>query len=95
MGHVIEHIALEVQTLAGMFCGFGRTRSTGKEGVYNVVFSYMEEKAGVYTAKAAVRIAEALIAGTEYNLAEDIQKCHANFGYFLSKYQDINHNTKK
>lgn len=73
MGHVIEHIALELQTLAGMFCGFGRTRSTGKEGVYNVVFSYMEEKAGVYTAKAAVRIAEALIAGNEYNLAEDIQ----------------------
>lgn len=73
MGHVIEHIALELQTLAGMFCGFGRTRGTGKEGVYNVVFSYMEEKAGVYTAKAAVRIAEALIAGNEYNLAEDIQ----------------------
>lgn len=73
MGHVIEHIALELQTLAGMFCGFGRTRGTGKEGIYNVVFSYMEEKAGVYTAKAAVRIAEALIAGTDYNLAEDIQ----------------------
>ncbi len=73
MGHVIEHIALELQTQAGMFCGFGRTRGTGKEGIYNVVFSYMEEKAGVYTAKAAVRIAEALIAGTDYNLAEDIQ----------------------
>ncbi|HEX8356531.1 MAG TPA: cyanophycin synthetase, partial [Segetibacter sp.] len=32
MGHVIEHIALELQTLAGMNTGFGRTRSTGKEG---------------------------------------------------------------
>lgn len=73
MGHVIEHIALELQTLAGMECGFGRTRSTGKEGVYNVVFSYMEEKAGVYTAKAAVRIAEALISGSAYDLADDIQ----------------------
>lgn len=73
MGHVIEHIALELQTLAGMACGFGRTRSTGKEGIYNVVFSYMEEKAGIYTAKASVRIAEALIAGNDYDLAEDIQ----------------------
>ncbi len=73
MGHVIEHIALELQTLAGMECGFGRTRSTGKPGVYNVVFSYMEEKAGIYTAKASVRIAEALIAGNSYDLAEDIQ----------------------
>ena len=73
MGHVIEHIALELQTLAGMECGFGRTRSTGKHGIYNVVFSYMEEKAGIYTAKASVRIAEALIAGEAYDLSEDIQ----------------------
>jgi cyanophycin synthetase len=58
-----------------MFCGFGRTRSTGKDGVYNVVFSYMEEKAGVYTAKAAVRIAEALIAGNEYNLPKTFRTC--------------------
>jgi len=74
MGHVIEHIALEIQTLAGMDTGFGRTRSTGKEGEYYVVFSYMEEDAGVYAAKAAVRIAHALIFDEPYNLDEDIQK---------------------
>lgn len=75
MGHVIEHIALELQTLAGMNCGFGRTRGTGsKEGEYFVVFSYMEEDAGVYAAKASVRIAEALIDDKEYNLEEDIQQ---------------------
>src|SRR5712671_580940 len=38
MGHVIEHIALEIQTLAGMDTGFGRTRTTGQHGIYNVVF---------------------------------------------------------
>src|SRR5690606_30438260 len=70
MGHVIEHIALEMQTLAGMMCGFGRTRQTSKEGVYNVVFSYMEEKAGQYAARAAVRVAEALISGEEYDVQE-------------------------
>ena len=75
MGHVIEHIALELQTLAGMDCGFGRTRGTGeRDGLYYVVFDYMEEDAGVYAARAAVRVAEALIAGTEYNLDEDIQQ---------------------
>ncbi|MFI5130381.1 MAG: cyanophycin synthetase [Chitinophagales bacterium] len=75
MGHVIEHIALEIQTLAGMDTGFGRTRTPDgeKPGVYYVVFSYMEEDAGVYAAKAAVRIVEALIAGKEYDLAPDIQ----------------------
>jgi cyanophycin synthetase len=75
MGHVIEHIALEIQTLAGMDVGFGRTRTANeKEGVYYVCFTYMEEDAGVYAAKAAVRIAQALTDGTEYNLDEDIQK---------------------
>jgi cyanophycin synthetase len=73
MGHVIEHIALEIQTLAGMECGFGRTRGTGTKGIYNVVFSYMEENVGIYAAKASVRIAEALIEGTEYDLDSDIK----------------------
>lgn len=73
MGHVIEHIALELQTLAGMDTGFGRTRGTKEEGVYHVVFSYHEAKAGIYTAKAAVKIAEALIEGVNYDLDADIQ----------------------
>jgi cyanophycin synthetase len=74
MGHVIEHIALELQTLAGMDCGFGRTRGTGKPGEYYVVFNYMEEDAGVYAARASVRIAQALVDGVLYDLSEDIQK---------------------
>ena len=74
MGHIIEHIALEIQTLAGMEAGYGRTRSTGEEGIYNVVFSYEVEKAGVYAAKAAVRIAEALVKNEPYNLQEDIEE---------------------
>lgn len=63
MGHVIEHIALEIQTLAGMDTGFGRTRETKTPGVYNVVFNYVEEKVGIFAAEAAVQIAEALIKG--------------------------------
>ncbi|HQK98845.1 MAG TPA: ATP-grasp domain-containing protein, partial [Bacteroidia bacterium] len=74
MGHVVEHIALEIQTLAGMDVGFGRTRSTSEHGVYNVVFAYMEEKVGVYAARAAVRITEALAANEPYDLEDDIQK---------------------
>ena len=74
MGHVIEHIALELQTLAGMDTGFGRTRGSGEEGKYFVVLSYVEEDAGVYAAKAAVRIAQSLVDNTIYDLAEDIQQ---------------------
>ncbi|MBU2018465.1 MAG: ATP-grasp domain-containing protein, partial [Bacteroidetes bacterium] len=74
MGHVIEHIALEIQTLADMNTGFGRTRGTGNHGEYNVVFSYIEETVGLFAAKASVQIAEALIAGTAYDLEADIQR---------------------
>jgi cyanophycin synthetase len=74
MGHVIEHIALEIQSLAGMDTGFGRTRETKTPGVYNVVFTYLEEKVGIYAAEASVRIAEALIAGSDYDLEHDIQQ---------------------
>lgn len=74
MGHIIEHIALEIQTLADMDTGFGRTRSYGEKGVYNVVFSYIEENVGRYAANAAVDICQALIDGKDYNLEADIQK---------------------
>ena len=74
MGHVIEHIALEIQTLAGMETGFGRTRETKTPGIYNVVFSYTEENVGMYAAESAVNIAQALIDGKEYDVEADIQK---------------------
>ncbi|NND76613.1 MAG: cyanophycin synthetase [Flavobacteriales bacterium] len=74
MGHVVEHVALEIQTLAGMDVGFGRTRGYGEDGVYHVVFAYMEERVGRYAAKSAVDIVQALIDGTEYDLEKDIQE---------------------
>lgn len=83
MGHVIEHIALELQSLAGMECGFGRTRSTLKKGVYHVVFSYELERAGKYAGKAAIRIAEAIINDKPYDLKADIdalKELNANYG---------------
>jgi len=74
MGHIIEHIALEIQTLAGMDVGFGRTRGYGEHGVYSVVFAYMEESVGRYAAEASVKICEALISGEDYDMSDDIQK---------------------
>ena len=74
MGHVIEHIALEIQSLAGMETGFGRTRETKTPGTYNVVFSYTEENVGLFAAESSVAIVEALIAGTEYDVEADLQK---------------------
>ncbi len=55
-GHVIEHFALELQTLAGMDTGYGRTRETGEKGIYNVVFSYLEEEVGRFAGRAALQL---------------------------------------
>lgn len=74
MGHVIEHIALEIQTIAGMDVGFGRTRSYGEHGVYHVVFAYMEEKVGRYAAETSVKIAQALVDGEDFDIAPHIQR---------------------
>jgi len=53
MGHIVEH-ALELQELAGMLVGFGRTRETTPG--YQVVIEYLDEEAGRYAARAAVRL---------------------------------------
>ncbi len=74
MGHVVEHIALELQTLAGLDTGFGRTRSTSTKGIYNVVYSYLEEKTGIYAGKIAVEFCEALARGDDYDIAPHIIK---------------------
>jgi len=70
MGHIIEHIALELQELAGMPVGFGRTRETAESGVYNVVFEYAYEQAGRYAGRAAVRLCNSIVATGTYPPAE-------------------------
>ena len=61
MGHIIEHVALELSDLAGMHVGFGRTRQTSAQGVYNVVFEYLDEQAGRYAGRAAVRLCQSIV----------------------------------
>src|SRR5215213_8165223 len=41
MGHVVEHIAIELQVLSGMDVNYGKTYSSGTQGVYNVIFEYV------------------------------------------------------
>ncbi|OKH14189.1 cyanophycin synthetase [[Limnothrix rosea] IAM M-220] len=66
MGHIVEHVALELQELAGMPVGFGRTRMTGDAGVYNVVFEYVYEQAGRYAGRAAVRLCQSILDTGRY-----------------------------
>jgi cyanophycin synthetase len=70
MGHVVEHVALELQDLAGMHVGFGRTRETSTSGVYQVVFEYLNEEAGRYAGRAAVRLCQSIVDRGRYPKAE-------------------------
>jgi cyanophycin synthetase len=62
MGHVSEHIALELQNLAGTFVHHGKTRSAGAQGQYNVIYEFREEAVGLEAGKLAVRIVNHLVA---------------------------------
>src|SRR6478735_1176484 len=78
-GHAIEHFALELQTLAGMDTGYGRTRETSEKGVYNVVYSYIEEEVGRHAGRAAVQLWLDLAEGRgveeiKQSVTEEIQK---------------------
>lgn len=74
MGHVVEHIALEIQSLAGMDTRFSRTEDTHQKGFYQVAFEYEWLGCGRYAAQAAVSIAEALVKGEQYFIQDDINK---------------------
>ncbi|KKI98829.1 cyanophycin synthetase [Prochlorothrix hollandica] len=76
MGHIVEHVALELQTLVGLELGFGRTRETSSPGTYQVVFEYKDERAGRYAARAAVRLCRSIVDTGHYpeaDLKQDLE----------------------
>lgn len=73
MGHITEHIALELQCLAGTEVGYGKTLGTGDYGIYNVIYSYVEEEVGIEAGKMAVGVIEHLAYNKPINLPADIE----------------------
>ncbi len=73
LGHVMEHVAIEIQTLAGMKVGFGKTRETKIEGVYNVVFRFLDEYAGIYAGKIALNLLNSILNGADFDIDEHIK----------------------
>ena len=65
MGHVVEHVALELQNLAGAEVRRGKTRGADGRGIYNVVFQYQQEDVGLAAGRLAVRTANHLVHGAE------------------------------
>jgi hypothetical protein len=75
MGHIIEHVALELQTLAGMNTGWGRTRGVkGQKGVYNVVFNYENKDSGKLAAREAFNVVNDIINDRDPQIDRIVKK---------------------
>ncbi len=62
LGHVLEHVAIELQCLAGTHVTFGKTRGEGlPDGQYHVVYSYVEEAVGLEAGRLAMRLIRHLL----------------------------------
>jgi len=84
MGHVIEHVAIELQCLAGMAVSFGKTETTGKPGIYNVVFQHKIGCAGEKAGRHAVRLVEDLLARRRVfvdDIIDDLRKTGDRHGF--------------
>jgi cyanophycin synthetase len=79
IGHVMEHIALELQGLAGIEVGFGRARSAGPPGVYNVVYECEERETGIMAGELAIELIETLIAGETFPVAERVAELRREY----------------
>jgi cyanophycin synthetase len=56
LGHVLEHVAIELQNIAGEEVTFGKTRSAGPAGVYTVVYEYAQRDEGIAAGELGLRL---------------------------------------
>lgn len=77
LAHIFEHVALELQCLAGYDATFGKTRGTGKTGIYDVAFGFGQAPAGLEAAYAAYGLLTAVIEGRPYDVAGAVRTIRA------------------
>ncbi len=72
VGHILEHVVLELQNLAGMRTGFGKTRQTSVRGVYKLAFRTRQEQVGRAALNAGRDLVIAAIDNTDFDLAHTV-----------------------
>ena len=73
-GHILEHVVLELQNLAGMRTGFGKTRQTSVRGVYKMAFRTRQEQVGRAALMAGLDLLMAAIEDQPYDVAATVHK---------------------
>lgn len=61
MGHVLEHVAIELQNIAGTPVTFGKTRGTGEPRTYDVVYEYEQAEVGLEAGHLALHLLQSLL----------------------------------
>lgn len=74
LGHIVEHITLELQNLMGFNVSFGRARGTGEQGVYNVVIAYQEEEPGRAAFETALRLTLAAMHDDPFDFEAELER---------------------
>jgi hypothetical protein len=78
--HIIEHVALELQTMIGHDVGYGRTRGGDEEGEYTLVFEYSHEQVGLRSAALALEVVQRAFGGTLDTVQPAVQELAALAG---------------
>lgn len=74
LGHICEHITLELQNMMGWDVAFGRARGTGEHGVYNVVIAYKEEQPARAAFQTALRLTLAAMHDEPFSIATELER---------------------
>jgi cyanophycin synthetase len=61
LGHVLEHVAIELQQMCGAEVTFGKTRSAGPQGHYHVIYEYDEERVGESAGELGLKLLHHLL----------------------------------
>jgi cyanophycin synthetase len=74
LGHVLEHVTLELQTLAHLPVGYGRTRETSERGVYRVVVECLDAGFGEACLRTGRDLILAAIDGRAFDVKEQLRR---------------------
>ena len=74
--HILEHVALELQTLAGTDVSFGRVVESGDPGVWWLIVAYEEEDVGLQAVREAVRLVKACMTAEPFDVADAVDALH-------------------
>lgn len=74
LGHVVEHVALEIQIMLGFEVSYGKARWTGTEGIYDIIYTYKTKECGLEAGIVAIRLIKSLLENDEvFDLAGEVE----------------------